>query len=305
MCSCCVISSRAVAYKVRLPYLHFRNYPNYLHPSIYPSPLPLCTFTHHSLHFIPGNTANMGRWSKYTESTAEQYHSMKRVGYDADDQVTTFQDKHGNLWHTAPGTEFGQLKLVERAYKSKRKHSTASSSATSRRPSMASDRSSNPPSPSAPLKSPHYERDWAHPIFRESKEDRVAPPPAYQRPQRRFTDFDQLDLDTKRSEDGLVGQLGQQLGRRLSLRPSKTPEWYGNSDEKNGMRRSMSLRTPRKLSKQPENNRTPPTSPNKLSRNATGRRSRVPVPSAIPEEMRRSERNSHERSGSRIRSGSV
>lgn len=37
---------------------------------------------------------------------------MRRVGYDADTQVYTFQDADGSYWESAPGCEYGQLTRV-------------------------------------------------------------------------------------------------------------------------------------------------------------------------------------------------
>ncbi|KAG6887973.1 hypothetical protein C0992_010034 [Termitomyces sp. T32_za158] len=39
---------------------------------------------------------------------------MKRIGYDADAQVYTFQDDDGNLYKGEPGAEYGVLTPVER-----------------------------------------------------------------------------------------------------------------------------------------------------------------------------------------------
>ncbi|CEJ80161.1 hypothetical protein VHEMI00364 [[Torrubiella] hemipterigena] len=37
---------------------------------------------------------------------------MRRVGYDADTQVYTFQDADGSYWESAPGCEYGRLTRV-------------------------------------------------------------------------------------------------------------------------------------------------------------------------------------------------
>ncbi|KAG5984815.1 hypothetical protein E4U55_003033 [Claviceps digitariae] len=37
---------------------------------------------------------------------------MRRVGYDADTQVYTFQDGDGSYWESVPGCQYGQLTRV-------------------------------------------------------------------------------------------------------------------------------------------------------------------------------------------------
>jgi hypothetical protein len=34
---------------------------------------------------------------------------MKRIGYDADTQVYTYQDDEGGIWEGAPGNRYGEL----------------------------------------------------------------------------------------------------------------------------------------------------------------------------------------------------
>ncbi|KAK1989966.1 LysM domain-containing protein [Colletotrichum falcatum] len=42
-------------------------------------------------------------------------HGMRRVGYDADTQVYTYQDTDGSYWEGAPGQQYGQLRQVSGA----------------------------------------------------------------------------------------------------------------------------------------------------------------------------------------------
>ncbi|KAF8638375.1 hypothetical protein AX16_010522 [Volvariella volvacea WC 439] len=54
----------------------------------------------------------MGRWTQYEEDAHRLPHGMKRVGYDADTRVYTFQDRDGRYYHSAPGEEYGILRPV-------------------------------------------------------------------------------------------------------------------------------------------------------------------------------------------------
>ncbi|KAK2589878.1 hypothetical protein QQS21_012442 [Conoideocrella luteorostrata] len=51
----------------------------------------------------------MSRYSQYDTDEERLPEGMRRVGYDADTQVYTFQDTDGSYWESAPGCQFGQL----------------------------------------------------------------------------------------------------------------------------------------------------------------------------------------------------
>ncbi|KAI2612180.1 carbohydrate-binding module family 50 protein [Hypoxylon fragiforme] len=58
----------------------------------------------------------MGRWSQYDTDEERLPEGMKRIGYDADDQVYTFRDtRDGSIWESAPGNRYGQLRRVQEA----------------------------------------------------------------------------------------------------------------------------------------------------------------------------------------------
>lgn len=54
----------------------------------------------------------MSRFSRYDSDEARLPEGMTRVGYDADTQVSTFQDSDGSYWESAPGNSYGQLTRV-------------------------------------------------------------------------------------------------------------------------------------------------------------------------------------------------
>ncbi|KZZ91408.1 peptidoglycan-binding LysM [Moelleriella libera RCEF 2490] len=51
----------------------------------------------------------MTRYSHYDTDAERLPDGMRRIGYDADTQVYTFQDSDGSYWESAPGCEYGQL----------------------------------------------------------------------------------------------------------------------------------------------------------------------------------------------------
>jgi hypothetical protein len=54
----------------------------------------------------------MSRFSHYDTDEERLPEGMRRVGYDADTQVYTFQDADGSYWESAPGCQYGQLTRV-------------------------------------------------------------------------------------------------------------------------------------------------------------------------------------------------
>ncbi|KAF5348853.1 hypothetical protein D9756_009704 [Leucocoprinus leucothites] len=55
----------------------------------------------------------MGRWTQYEEDAARLPEGMKRIGYDADTQCYTFQDRYtGALYRSEPGNVYGTLTPV-------------------------------------------------------------------------------------------------------------------------------------------------------------------------------------------------
>lgn len=54
----------------------------------------------------------MSRFSRYDSDEERLPEGMRRVGYDADTQVYTFQDRDGSYWESAPGCQYGQLTRV-------------------------------------------------------------------------------------------------------------------------------------------------------------------------------------------------
>ncbi|TWU74986.1 hypothetical protein ED733_005809 [Metarhizium rileyi] len=54
----------------------------------------------------------MPRFSSYDTDEERLPDGMRRVGYDADTQVYTFQDADGSYWESAPGCQYGQLTRV-------------------------------------------------------------------------------------------------------------------------------------------------------------------------------------------------
>lgn len=54
----------------------------------------------------------MSRFSRYDSDEERLPEGMTRVGYDADTQITTFQDADGSYWESAPGNSYGQLTRV-------------------------------------------------------------------------------------------------------------------------------------------------------------------------------------------------
>ncbi|KAK0479224.1 hypothetical protein IW261DRAFT_1608132 [Armillaria novae-zelandiae] len=51
----------------------------------------------------------MPRWSQHAEDSFRLPEGFKRIGYDADTMRYTFTDKHGKLYRSAPGEEYGTL----------------------------------------------------------------------------------------------------------------------------------------------------------------------------------------------------
>ncbi|QPH10924.1 hypothetical protein C2857_002448 [Epichloe festucae Fl1] len=54
----------------------------------------------------------MSRFSRYDSDEDRLPEGMRRIGYDADTQVYSFQDSDGSYWEGAPGCEYGQLTRV-------------------------------------------------------------------------------------------------------------------------------------------------------------------------------------------------
>ncbi|PBK61216.1 hypothetical protein ARMSODRAFT_965216 [Armillaria solidipes] len=54
----------------------------------------------------------MPRWSQHAEDSFRLPEGFKRIGYDADTMRYTFTDKHGKLYRSAPGEEYGTLTPV-------------------------------------------------------------------------------------------------------------------------------------------------------------------------------------------------
>ncbi|KAK1765214.1 peptidoglycan-binding LysM domain-protein [Phialemonium atrogriseum] len=54
----------------------------------------------------------MSRFSQYDTDEERLPEGMRRVGYDADTQVHTFQDADGSYWEGAPGSQYGRLTRV-------------------------------------------------------------------------------------------------------------------------------------------------------------------------------------------------
>ncbi|KAK1987482.1 LysM domain-containing protein [Colletotrichum cereale] len=57
----------------------------------------------------------MSRFSHLDTDEERLPHGMRRVGYDADTQVYTYQDADGSYWEGAPGQQYGQLMQVSGA----------------------------------------------------------------------------------------------------------------------------------------------------------------------------------------------
>lgn len=54
----------------------------------------------------------MSRFSHYDTDEERLPEGMRRVGYDSDTQVYTFQDADGSYWESAPGSQYGRLTRV-------------------------------------------------------------------------------------------------------------------------------------------------------------------------------------------------
>ncbi|KAK0229787.1 hypothetical protein EDD85DRAFT_889535 [Armillaria nabsnona] len=54
----------------------------------------------------------MPHWSQHAEDSFCLPEGFKRIGYDADTMRYTFTDKHGKLYRSAPGEEYGTLAPV-------------------------------------------------------------------------------------------------------------------------------------------------------------------------------------------------
>ncbi|KAG5923844.1 hypothetical protein E4U42_004814 [Claviceps africana] len=54
----------------------------------------------------------MSQFSRYDSDEDRLPGGMRRIGYDADTQIYTFQDGDGSYWESAPGCQYGQLTRV-------------------------------------------------------------------------------------------------------------------------------------------------------------------------------------------------
>jgi hypothetical protein len=54
----------------------------------------------------------MSRFSYYDTDEERLPEGMTRVGYDADTQVYTYKDEHGDYWEGAPGSRYGRMTRV-------------------------------------------------------------------------------------------------------------------------------------------------------------------------------------------------
>jgi len=58
------------------------------------------------------NPSIMSRWSQYDEDDYRLPEGMRRVGYDADTQVYTYQDEDGQYWEGEPGNRYGEMHRI-------------------------------------------------------------------------------------------------------------------------------------------------------------------------------------------------
>ncbi|KAF1812491.1 hypothetical protein P152DRAFT_341176 [Eremomyces bilateralis CBS 781.70] len=54
----------------------------------------------------------MGRWGDLDEDEYRLPEGMKRIAYDADTQIYTYQDTDGSIWAGQPGAIYGSLRRV-------------------------------------------------------------------------------------------------------------------------------------------------------------------------------------------------
>lgn len=60
----------------------------------------------------PPPNASMGRWSHLDPDYERLPEGISRVGYDADTESYTFQDRSGSYWESRPGRRYGPLRRV-------------------------------------------------------------------------------------------------------------------------------------------------------------------------------------------------
>jgi len=155
----------------------------------------------------------MGRWSRYTDSDTDLLpDGMRRIGYDASTASYTFRDRDGRLWTSAPGTRFGELKLITKAPSTHKKTGSHSSTATSTTDDELCDSPTEMKSPKKLHSAKRHEQ----------------PAPAYEKG-RRFTDFGQLDEVTSKEGGGLLDSVKRSLSvkRNLSVKKSRPTSLSG------------------------------------------------------------------------------
>jgi hypothetical protein len=135
---------------------------------------------------------------------------MKHVGYDADTEVNTYRDLHGNLWETRPGNQYSPLRLAYRATKGQKSVKSGLSSPTPKDSDTSSPANSTM----------EHTKKGSNNIFERKRNssnssisDRTPAPPPYSHISRRFTSFDMLDQRLVTQErtpesQGVSGVLG-------------------------------------------------------------------------------------------------
>ncbi|THU78267.1 hypothetical protein K435DRAFT_762112 [Dendrothele bispora CBS 962.96] len=51
----------------------------------------------------------MGRWTQSTEDSCRLPEGFRRIGYDSDTERYIFEDRNGQRYYSAPGSEYGKL----------------------------------------------------------------------------------------------------------------------------------------------------------------------------------------------------
>ncbi|KAF2671454.1 hypothetical protein BT63DRAFT_423656 [Microthyrium microscopicum] len=157
----------------------------------------------------------MGRWSRYLDDDNDRLpEGMRRIGYDADAEKYTFEDRDGSIWSGAAGATYGELRLLHKAAPPK-KSSHLKKHASISLPASPIDEKKRRKAPAG-----------IHPAHRShstrTKNEAAAPP--YMPPSRRFTDFDQLLGSKKPKEEPESEGLLSAVKRSFSVRKTGPPK---------------------------------------------------------------------------------
>lgn len=157
----------------------------------------------------------MARHSEFADGpSAHLEYGLTHVGYDADRETHSYQDRNGDIYESEQGNRYGPLR---RTY-SVRSTTSPTTTSNKHKPSTSISSTSSKPT-STGGESRRKMPDWLR-GGKTTADDNNTPPPAYT-PRRRFTSFDMLPPSLM--EDERPAQQSHGIRRNQSLRREQAP----------------------------------------------------------------------------------